>query len=90
MTDEQPGKVEQRAYEIWEREGRPHGKALEHWQQAVAEIAREEKRAKVKAGGTKNKEPKPKKAAGKSAATAKTGVGKTAAKAKKAAAKTKG
>ena len=42
MTDGKPGKIEQRAYEIWEREGRPHGMALEHWHQAVAEIAREE------------------------------------------------
>jgi len=39
-TDRQR-RVEQRAYEIWEREGRPHGKHDEHWHQAAEEIARE-------------------------------------------------
>jgi len=93
MTDGKPGKIEQRAYEIWEREGRPHGKALEHWHQAVAEIAREEGKAE-KARRTKagKKEPKAKKAASKPAATAKSSSAKPAAKAKpkKAASKTKG
>ncbi len=27
-----------RAYEIWQREGRPEGKCLEHWQRAESEI----------------------------------------------------
>jgi len=31
-----------RAYEIWEREGRPEDHHLAHWQQAVREIAAEE------------------------------------------------
>jgi hypothetical protein len=30
-------KVKARAHEIWESEGRPHGRDLEHWQQAEAE-----------------------------------------------------
>jgi hypothetical protein len=30
--------IQVRAYEIWEREGRPDGKALEHWLQAKREI----------------------------------------------------
>lgn len=29
-----------RAYYIWEREGRPHGRALNHWLQAIGEAAR--------------------------------------------------
>jgi hypothetical protein len=29
--------VRKRAYFIWENEGRPHGRALEHWQRASAE-----------------------------------------------------
>jgi hypothetical protein len=35
-------RIRDRAYEIWERAGRPEGKAVEHWQQAEAEIAAEE------------------------------------------------
>jgi hypothetical protein len=31
--------VQQRAYELWEREGRPHGRDQAHWQQAEREIA---------------------------------------------------
>jgi hypothetical protein len=32
-------RIRQRAYEIWEREGRPHGRDREHWRQAQAELA---------------------------------------------------
>lgn len=35
------GQIEQRAREIWEREGRPEGRAQQHWQQAEEELARE-------------------------------------------------
>jgi hypothetical protein len=31
--------IRERAYEIWEREGRPAGRSEEHWRQAAAEIA---------------------------------------------------
>jgi hypothetical protein len=31
--------IRQRAYEIWEREGRPHGRDAEHWRMAVEELA---------------------------------------------------
>jgi DUF2934 family protein len=34
--------VRERAYEIWERAGRPESNSVEHWLQAVAEIAAEE------------------------------------------------
>jgi Protein of unknown function (DUF2934) len=30
--------IRKRAYEIWEREGRPHGRDLEHWQLAMVEF----------------------------------------------------
>lgn len=30
--------VEERAYALWEKEGRPHGRALDHWRQAEAEL----------------------------------------------------
>jgi hypothetical protein len=31
--------IELRAYELWERAGRPEGRALEHWLQAESECA---------------------------------------------------
>jgi hypothetical protein len=34
--------VRQRAYFIWEREGRPEGRAREHWLSAIVEVSREE------------------------------------------------
>lgn len=30
--------IRERAYAIWEEEGRPHGKDLDHWHRAAAEI----------------------------------------------------
>ena len=35
-------RVRERAYEIWERAGRPEGKSTEHWLRAEAEIGAEE------------------------------------------------
>jgi hypothetical protein len=35
-------RIRERAYEIWERAGRPEGKTVEHWLQAEAEVAAEE------------------------------------------------
>lgn len=31
-------RIKQRAYEIWEQQGRPEGKEHEHWQQAAEEF----------------------------------------------------
>ena len=31
--------IRERAYQIWEREGRPHGRDFEHWVMAQVEIA---------------------------------------------------
>jgi hypothetical protein len=31
--------IRERAYEIWEREGRPDGQHEDHWRQALAELA---------------------------------------------------
>ena len=36
-------RIRERAHEIWEREGRPADKSLEHWLKAEAEITAEEK-----------------------------------------------
>lgn len=35
-------KVSERAHEIWEREGRPYGRAGAHWLQAETELRAEE------------------------------------------------
>lgn len=42
MTPEREEKIRQRAYQIWEAEGRPDGKQDEHWQRAAREIEAEE------------------------------------------------
>ncbi|MER8548044.1 DUF2934 domain-containing protein [Mesorhizobium sp. M0684] len=38
MDDDRHEKIRQRAYEIWVREGRPHGEHERHWQQAKHEL----------------------------------------------------
>ena len=37
-------RIRQRAHSIWELEGRPEGRADEHWRRAEEELARESKR----------------------------------------------
>ena len=66
MNNEIRRRVEIRAYEIWDRTGRPDGKSEEHWLQAVAEIAREDAEAVT----TKVKKAAPRKKAEKSKAAA--------------------
>jgi hypothetical protein len=39
MADDLYERVEKRAYEIWELEGRPDGAAQRHWDQAMDELA---------------------------------------------------
>ena len=41
MTPDQEERIRQRAHELWEREGRPHGRHDNHWQQARDEIEAE-------------------------------------------------
>jgi hypothetical protein len=41
MNQPRDQEIERRAYEIWERNGRPEGREQEHWQQAEQEIAGE-------------------------------------------------
>jgi len=38
MLENREHAVRERAYAIWERDGRPEGKNLDHWFQAEAEI----------------------------------------------------
>jgi hypothetical protein len=38
MSSERKASVEQRAYKIWEEEGRPHGRDQEHWHRAERDL----------------------------------------------------
>jgi hypothetical protein len=42
MDAEIERKVRERAHALWEKEGRPHGKHLEHWARAKRLVAAEE------------------------------------------------
>ena len=44
-----------RAYEIWEREGRPHGRDKAHWFRAEAEVSNGAPPAVAEAGKPKRK-----------------------------------
>ena len=44
MTDEEEQRIRERAYSIWEQEGRPQGRELDHRLRAEAEIAAETSR----------------------------------------------
>ncbi|SEM90145.1 Protein of unknown function [Sphingomonas gellani] len=37
MTDDRAARIRERAYQIWQTEGEPHGRDAEHWQQAEQE-----------------------------------------------------
>src|SRR5512134_3063146 len=45
MSNEKHSQIEQRAREIWQREGCPEGRAEAHWKQAEEELARESDQA---------------------------------------------
>jgi hypothetical protein len=49
--DDREQRIRDRAYAIWQREGRPEGQEREHWQQAMREIDGEAGRAGAPAGG---------------------------------------
>lgn len=42
MNQPRDKEIERRAYEIWERNGRPEGREEEHWRQAEQELAGEQ------------------------------------------------
>jgi hypothetical protein len=45
--------IKKRAYEIWERHGRPKGKEDEFWQQAEQELQNEDNSSPIPAPGTR-------------------------------------
>jgi hypothetical protein len=42
-------RIRTRAYELWEAEGRPEGREVDHWLRAAQELAREKGRSTVAA-----------------------------------------
>lgn len=95
MAGELDKRIADRAYEIWESEGRPEGRSHEHWEQARSEFAEAKSEAGQRGGARKTASAKPpaKTASGKSAAAKParkgSGAAKPAAKAGQAAAKPK-
>ena len=45
MNSPNDDRIQKRAHEIWEREGRPHGRDEHHWHLAAREIEREDSAA---------------------------------------------
>ncbi len=41
MADDRGELIRQRAYRLWEQQGRPHGRHEEHWHQAIQEVGDE-------------------------------------------------
>ena len=41
MTAIQESRIAERSYQIWEREGKPEGKHLQHWFTAITELEAE-------------------------------------------------
>lgn len=70
MSDDRQRKIERRANEIWQREGRPDGRADEHWRLATAEIEAEEAAQVSLASAAPEPQPAPEEAAAKPAAKA--------------------
>ncbi len=64
MTRPLDSEIETRAYFLWEREGRPHGRDQAHWFEAEAQLAPRgtpsNAGAKARAKAAKPKAPKPK------------------------------
>jgi hypothetical protein len=52
MTQPTEDQIKQRAYEIWERHGKPEGKEDEFWQQAVQELRNEDKASPIRTPDT--------------------------------------
>ena len=42
MSEQREHVIRERAYALWEQDGRPDGRSLAHWSQAEAEIAIEQ------------------------------------------------
>ena len=45
MDEDLQRRIRERAHQLWEHDGRPEGRADEHWEQARAELAADEREA---------------------------------------------
>ena len=45
MDEELQRRIRERAHQLWEHDGRPEGRADEHWERARAELAADEREA---------------------------------------------
>jgi hypothetical protein len=59
MSNDQ--RIRERAYEIWEKEGKPHGRDDDHWRRAEIDVAEEDTRTgssptKPASGGSSHEE----------------------------------
>jgi len=52
-----PDKIAARAYEIWEAEGRPEGRDLDHWIKAASEVTPAKPKKKAAANGNGKAKP---------------------------------
>jgi len=86
MRSDRQRRVEQRAHEIWEAEGRPHGKHDEHWNRAEREIAQEGRGGRTAGSRTATKKAGASPARAKTSASAKKSGGAVSRTAKPAAA----
>jgi Protein of unknown function (DUF2934) len=57
MGNDREERIRQRAHEIWEREGRPHGADRRHWDQASEEIRAEDASRDVSSAATTGTSP---------------------------------
>ena len=57
MITDRRDAIEAHAYAIWEREGRPDGKDLEHWLRAEAEVDAEQTGASARQEAPKPPQP---------------------------------
>ena len=79
MQNDHSDRIRQRAQEIWEQEGRPEGRAEEHWARAERELGPSPKGGQTKAAGKpagQAKAPSAKKAANGAAAAKSADAGK--------------
>lgn len=49
MADNRVDRIRERAFELWQREGSPDGRAEDHWQQAEREIDAEDAKGETDA-----------------------------------------
>ena len=59
MQNQRNEKVRERAYQIWEREGRQDGRAEEHWSKAEQELAESQARPASEINGAGAEEAAP-------------------------------